>query len=268
MWFNGFLLTIDRALAQAANPLLTRHRDAIVLGCFREDVWYVPLLGAVVQNPSLDHFARARLPGGFVPWLTRDAGDRAQALGSRAVRAMRERRLPRAMVELGRAAHAVIDMACPVHAQGKLHGSDAFEWCVEAMSERIAGLADAPVVRCANFAAAARGLARHAQFHAIARTQSQAREQALALMPLAASHTRALFDRFLEEAGDVTDDCDDPVAAALAELDMPRAGLATWFGQLASFAAAHGGERHYAELLGLVRMFHGRVEGSARLAHG
>jgi len=35
MWFNGFLVAIDGALAQAGSALLTRHRDAIVLGCFR-----------------------------------------------------------------------------------------------------------------------------------------------------------------------------------------------------------------------------------------
>jgi hypothetical protein len=87
MWFNGFLVAIDGALAQMADPVLARHRDALVLGCFREDVWYLRGLGAVTQNPSLDHFCREGRRGGFLPWITRDAGARTELLARRAARA-------------------------------------------------------------------------------------------------------------------------------------------------------------------------------------
>jgi len=253
MWFNGFLVAIDGALAQAGSALLTRHRDAIVLGCFREDVWYVPVVGAVVQNPSLDHFCRRRARGGFIPWLTRDAGARTQALALRAVRAMRAGRVAQAMVNLGRAAHPVIDMACPVHAQGIAHGNDAYEWCVEAMAARLRELPAAPAPECRDFADAARLLARHAQRHPVARTRAEAEAQALELMPLAAAHARALFERFLREAGEPREPCGDPAAEALACLGMPPAAVASWLRQLEGFAHRHGGARHYAGLLELVQ---------------
>lgn len=42
------------------------------------------------------------------------------------------------------------------------------------------------------------------------------------------------------------------LADAMRSLQMPACGLRTWFHDLRSFCDAHGGERHYAELLELI----------------
>ncbi|APV50698.1 hypothetical protein BWI17_14000 [Betaproteobacteria bacterium GR16-43] len=260
MWFNGFLVAIDGALSQMGNPSLARHRDALVLGCFREDVWYLRGIGAVTQNPSLDHFCRRDRRGGFIPWITRDAGACTEKLARRAVRAWRSGRVAQALVDLGRAAHPVIDMACPVHAQGVAHGDDPYEWRVEAMAQELRRLPAAEAARCEDFAQAARDLAGHAQKHRIARTRDEADAQARALMPLAAAHTRALFERFVAQAGDTANPREDRTGEALGALGMPRAGLAKWFAQLEGFAHRHGGERHYAELLDFVHGMQARLD--------
>ena len=41
------------------------------------------------------------------------------------------------------------------------------------------------------------------------------------------------------------------LAAAVAALEMPRAGLRRWLEGSKAFCARHGGRRHYAELLDL-----------------
>ena len=46
---------------------------------------------------------------------------------------------------------------------------------------------------------------------------------------------------------------DDPVLdEILRALDMPPAGLRSWFDQLRAFCDQHGGDRHYRELTALV----------------
>src|SRR4030095_3889326 len=95
-------------------------------------VWYVPLFGAVLDRPSLTHFYRPGLPGGLVPLLTPGTRWRGDRLFARAVERYREGQLAAAFVQLGRAAHLLTDMACPVHAQRTVHMiSDSFEWYVE-----------------------------------------------------------------------------------------------------------------------------------------
>lgn len=251
MWFNGFITVIDMALAQQPHPLLVRYRDALVLGCFREDVWFVGGIDAVIQNPSLSHFSRAGVPGGFVPWLTPDAGARTEKLGRKAVREFSQGRVASAMVQLGRAAHLLIDMACPVHAQGIAHGSDPFEWCVEAMGEELRAL---PVFMpsYARFAEAARGMARHAQGFPVAR--KNARDQARQLIPLAAGHVAASFQIFLANVREQSCVATtvDPLAEALPALGMSERGLSHWFSQLDAFCRRHGGRRHYAQMLDLI----------------
>jgi hypothetical protein len=251
MWFNGFMTVIDMALARQPHPLLTRYRNALVLGCFREDVWFVGGIDAVVQNPSLSHFCRARARGGFVPWLTPDAGARTEKLGRRALQEFSQRRVASSMVQLGRALHPLIDMACPVHAQGVAHGNDPFEWCVEAMSEELRAL-PASEESYARFADATRGLARHAQGFKIAKTR--AHDQVRRLIPLAAGHAAALFEIFLAKIPDdaqVTTDI-DPLEETLTALEMSERGLSRWFSDLDRFCRHHGGLRYYADMIGLI----------------
>jgi len=251
MWFNGFMTVIDMALARQAHPLLMRYRDALVLGCFREDVWFVGGINAVVRNPSLSHFCRAGVRGGFIPWLTPDAGARTEKLARRALREFSQERIASAMVQLGRALHPLVDMACPVHAQGVAHGNDPFEWCVEAMAEELRGL-PASAESYARFADVTRGMARHAQGFRIA--HARAHDQARRLIPLAAGHAAALFEIFIanisEDARTATDA--DPLKETLPALEMSERGLSRWFLQLDAFCRCHGGRRHYAQMLDLI----------------
>src|SRR4029453_7872580 len=120
------------AIRALGHPLVTRYRPALVLGALREDVWYVPLCGGVLDRPSLTHFYRPGLPGGLVPLLTPGPRWRGARLFARAVERYREGELAAAVVQLGREAHLLTDMACPVHAQRTVHMiSDSFEWYVE-----------------------------------------------------------------------------------------------------------------------------------------
>ena len=133
MLWNGQRVVLDMAIRALGHPLVTRYRPALVLGALREDVWYVPLFGAVLDRPSLTHFYRPGLPGGLVPLLTPGPRWRADRLFARAVERYREGQPAAAFVQLGRAAHLLTDMACPVHAQRTVHMiSDSFEWYVEA----------------------------------------------------------------------------------------------------------------------------------------
>lgn len=132
MLWNGQRVVLDMAIRALGHPLVTRYRPALVLGALREDVWYVPLFGAVLDRPSLTHFYRPGLPGGLVPLLTPGPRWRADRLFARAVERYREGQPAAAFVQLGRAAHLLTDMACPVHAQRTVHmTSDSFEWYVE-----------------------------------------------------------------------------------------------------------------------------------------
>jgi len=265
MWFNGFMVVIDMALAHLDEPLLRRQRDALILGAFREDVCFLPGAGLVFQSPSLTHFARRGVPGGFIPYLWPGAGQRARKFFDRALREMRAGRPSAAFVQLGRAAHPLIDMACPVHAQGVAHTTDPFEWCVEAMGEELRRLA-VPDVQARTVEEIVSGMARCAQGFAADKTNSPwggvlrrlglrqpvraalAREQARVLIPQAAGCSAALFRAFLAAAKPAprTD------APPMAHLEMSPAGLRSWLAQLEGFCRRHGGARHYQDLLELI----------------
>jgi len=262
MWFNGFITVIDMALREVDEPLLAQHRDALVMGAFREDVCFLPIAQVVFQSPSLTHFARRGLPGGFIPFVWPDAARRARKFFDRA---LRESAPPAAIVQLGRAAHPLIDMACPVHAQGVAHSTDPYEWCVEAMGEELKALAVPRVVACSveEIVGDMSGLA---QRFAADKTSSpwgrvmrgmglrqpvraaEAREQARVLIPRAAGCAAALFRLFLgqwrahEEA--------DP--RPMPHLEMSQTGLRAWLAQLEHFCERHGGARHYGDMLELI----------------
>ena len=281
MWFNGFITVIDMALAQSRHALMAQCRDALILGSFREDVCFVGGIDAVFQSPSLSHFCRARVSGGFIPWLWPDAGARTEKFARHAVREYAAGRVAAAMVQLGRAIHPLIDMSCPVHAQGIAHTTDPFEWCVEVMGNRLRALPIPSVPACQRFADATLDMARLGQSVAADATNSPwgqwleraglrnpinhtaAREQAVLLIPAAASHTAALLELFLDKTHAAPAPASaPPLAETLAALEMSEAGLRRWFSQLRRFCVQHGGARHYGELLDLLARCELHLDGS------
>jgi hypothetical protein len=265
MWFNGFMTVIDMALQALDEPRLRRHRDAIIMGAFREDVCFLGGAGVVFQSASLTHFQRRRLPGGFIPFVWPDAARRARKFFDRARREQARGRQASAFVQLGRAAHPLIDMACPVHAQGVAHTTDPFEWCVEAMGEELRRL-PADAVHGTEVEELVNAMAAFAQGFAADKTTSPwgrvlrrvgrrqpvraalAREQARALIPRAAGCTAALFRCFLSETKIQGESDPHP----FAHLEMSPAGLRAWLAQLERFCERHGGPRHYRDMLELI----------------
>lgn len=132
MRYNGLALVINKGVEQLGDPWVSVHRRAMILGAIREDVVAVPGTGRVVEHLSPSHFFKPPLPGGFIPFLWPGARYKAKRYFARACREEREGRSASAFVQLGRAAHLLIDMACPVHVHRKLHLDDHFEWYVDA----------------------------------------------------------------------------------------------------------------------------------------
>ena len=264
MWFNGFMAVIDMALESLAEPRLHAHRDTLVLGAFREDVCF-SAFGLVSPSPSLTHFTRPGLPGGFIPFVCPGAAQRSRKFYDRALREAARGRETAAFLQLGRAIHPLGDMACPVHAQGVAHKVDPFEWCVEARHRELREL-PVPRVELSCVEEIVDDLARFGQGFPADKTTSpwgavmrrlgwrapvraaEAREQARVLIPRAAGCTAALLRCFLNET-------DLPAKAdrcSFVHLEMSPSGLRTWLGQLEAFCHKHGGARHYGGLLDLI----------------
>jgi hypothetical protein len=264
MWFNGFIVVVDKALDALGEPLVQRHRDAILMGAFREDVCFLGRAGMVIPSASMTHFLRPGWPGGFIPFIWQDAAQRTRMFFDRAVREHRAGRQASAFVQLGRATHPLIDMACPVHAQGVAHRSDPFEWNVEAMVDELRRLPAEPF-HATDVEEVVRGLAAFGQQFAADKTTSpwgrvlrrmgmrkpvgkrEAREQARILVPRAAGATAALFGLFMQECPLRETD-----TSPVPHLEMSPIGLRTWLGQLEDFCRRHGGARHYGDMLELI----------------
>ena len=142
---NGLQLVVDLAVGAVADPRAALHRDALVLGSLRENIRLVPALGVLDEHLSLSHFCGPRLPGGFLPFVTSSAPGRGSTLFGRALAHKRDGRLAAGFVQLGRVAHLVADMACPVHAHRVAHWTDPFEWWVDAHCEELSRLPVTPV---------------------------------------------------------------------------------------------------------------------------
>jgi hypothetical protein len=215
---GGLCLVIELALARVADPQARRYGAALKLGALREDVVYVPLLGRVWESLSLSHSTGPTLPGGFLPLLWPGPRLRARWRFARALAEYRAGRAASAFVQLGRAAHLLIDMACPVHARRVAHLDDPFEWYVDGNAPALAALPPARLPDAQRVEELVGGLAREAQRFEVDRTNhplgrllrkfglrramraSEARAQAEALIPLAAAHLAALLELFLREA--------------------------------------------------------------------
>jgi hypothetical protein len=210
MRIGGLAMVIDRAVDRV--PAVARYRKAIVLGALREDVAYVPGLPRPIEHWSPSHFWEPGHAGGFVPWWpgARWAADRKLA------RAVRRGATAAGFVELGRAAHLVVDMACPVHVHRVLHDTDGYEWFVEAHVDELGALPVPAVPRARRASELVESLARFTHRfpadrtqHAVGRwlvrrrwvrslPQAPIRDAARAIVPVAIAHVAGLFELFLE----------------------------------------------------------------------
>lgn len=216
MRYNGLQLVIRMALAKLGEPGFTAYQDALVLGAIREDVVYLPWRRRIWEHWSLSHFSGRRLGGGFIPFLTPSAAQRARAFYNRALHDWRKQDRASALIQLGRASHLLIDMACPVHAHRVAHWSDGYEWFIEANTGPLAALpvqvaGPFPSVQ-ANVAALARftrqfepdrthhhwGRWLHSMGWRRSLGKAEVAEQASRIVPVAAGHLAAMYAQFLE----------------------------------------------------------------------
>jgi hypothetical protein len=212
---GGLTFLVARAVEHLDDAELRRWQPAITLGALREDVWYVPVLGRAVEALSVSHFFREG-PGGFLPVLTPGPRGQTRRMFARAVRLHREGKPAAGYVQLGRCAHLLADMACPVHVHRYPHDSDGYEWWIEAHRAELAELpvpalpsADSPaslVDSLARFTRTfegdrsqwllGRALRRRGLLRGVPmRNQAAA---ARAIMPVAAAHMAALFRHYVD----------------------------------------------------------------------
>lgn len=223
MRIGGLAMLIDRAVDRVAWPEVRRYRRAIVLGALREDVAYVPGLPGPFEHLSLSHFWGPGGRGGYLPcWPS--ARRAADHHFERAVRAHARGERAAGFVALGRTAHLLADMACPVHVHRALHSAgDGYEWYVEAHLDELATLPlPAPPSRPARASVLIESLARFThQFpadrtqHAVARwlrrsplarvlplprplPQTEIRRAAAAIIPTAIAHMVSLLELYVD----------------------------------------------------------------------
>jgi hypothetical protein len=222
LW-NGQRVVLDMAIRVLGHPLVTRYRPALVLGALREDVWYVPLFGAVLDRPSLTHFYRPGLPGGLVSFLTPGPRWRADRLFERAVSAIVKAGPPRHSFSSGARRTLLTDMACPRTRSARSMISDSFRVVRRAETRATWNVCPSPPSLAARRRASelVEDLARHTQRFAPDTTNSPwgrvlwkvglrrkipvpiLDDQARQLIPLAAGYAAALLRLFLlRAAGD------------------------------------------------------------------
>jgi len=277
MLYNGLITIIDLAIQDVRNPFFDRYRDALILGSFREDVCYIRGLEMVVQSPSLTHFYRKGLAGGFVPFLWPGARYRTQCFTEKAIAEYRAGRFGSAFVQLGRASHPLMDMSCPVHAQAVVHETDPFEWCVEGMQDELMRLPVPPARDRDSAAALVEEMALFAHEFKADKTNNgwgrlfkrwgwwtavdaaQAREQARRLIPACAGHTSALFRLFLRRTEHLSTMAPDDVAnrrdvleETLRSLQMSAVGVDRLLRRILDFCAAHNADTHYRALVDML----------------
>jgi hypothetical protein len=219
MRYNGLCLVIEMATAKLDRAVVHRYRQALLLGALREDYWYLRGLGVVVESLSIEHFFGPGLPGGFIPLLSPSARGAGTRLYRKALKEAAAGRLPAAFVLLGRCAHLLSDMACPVHVHRVAHLNDPYEWYVEGNRAALSQQPVPPPPEGLPVPELFVGLMRHtAQFagdgtsslhgrwlkklglrKALSRLEVAA--QARAIIPVAASYNAALFANFLRDSG-------------------------------------------------------------------
>jgi hypothetical protein len=211
---GGLALVIDRACDRIESPEVQRYRRAITLGALREDVTYIPGTPKPFEHLSFSHFWGPSRRGGFVPFWpsARRAADR---WFERAVAKRRSGDLAGGFVTLGRAAHLLADMACPVHVHRVIHEpGDGYEWYVEAHVDELGAIEVPAAPKAERASQLIESLARFThQFpadrtqHALGRwlvrrglatqlKQPEIRRAAHAIIPVAIAHMVSLIELY------------------------------------------------------------------------
>ncbi|MCI0412078.1 hypothetical protein L0222_04655 [bacterium] len=238
---NGFIIVIDLALQKINSPVLNKYRKGLILGAFRENVYYLPGIRMVSLNPSISHFYHPNLPGGIIPFLWPGPRWMGNYHFQRAIQELRSNRVSAAFVQLGRVSHLLTDMACPVHAQSVFHSTDPFEWAVEAMKNELRSLEIAESAREKTASQLIQQMAQFTQAYPAEKVNNPwgyalrkvgarktlntdiVRKQVRELIPVVASHTVSLFKLFLEQIqAMVAQDCLKTLVARTSRPQTPR----------------------------------------------
>jgi hypothetical protein len=278
---NGLYYVANEAAGTATEPLARKYRASVILGSLREDVIALPALG-FTEYPSFSHFGGHGLPGGFVPLLWPGPRLSVSRLYRRALQRARRGQLAAAFVALGRAAHVLTDVSIPSHVHRAAHERDPFEWWIEANLKELSRLERQPPPAARAAAELVQSLAKRSACFAPDRTNTpwgralkrrgrlrgvpatEARRQALELVPHAVSHVRALLEQACREVAErgpaprvlVTSPAmseeDEVLQQTLEALDLPERMLGPWFEHNRAFCEQHGGRRVYPGLLELL----------------
>jgi hypothetical protein len=217
MRYGGLYVVIELALRTFEDERVTRYRDPLLLGSLREDVWHVPVVDVIFEHWSFSHFYKPPLPGGFIPLLWPGPRFKAERFYRRALAAHAAGRTAGGFVQLGRVAHLLTDMCCPVHVHRYVHDTDPYEWYVEGNIQKLLSR-PVPEVKDARraseliqaLAAYTRRFRGDASNHHLGRvlrragilrgvTAKEAAQQAAELIPLAAGYTAALLRMYLRD---------------------------------------------------------------------
>jgi hypothetical protein len=215
--YGGLFVVIELALGKLAEPELSRYRDPLLLGSLREDVWHIPIVDSIFEHWSFSHFYKPPLPGGFLPLVWPGPRLKGNKFYRRALNEHQAGRTAAGFVQLGRVAHLLTDMCCPVHVHRLTHDTDPYEWYVEGNIKRLLQLPVPDVSEQARPSDLVRELAAYtrefradATNHHLGRvlkrakilrgvTSKEAAQQAHELIPLAAGYTAALFRMYLRD---------------------------------------------------------------------
>ena len=218
MRYNGLFIVLDLAIRKLDDPLVNRYRDPLVLGSLREDVWYIPGFNSIFEHWSFSHFYKPPLPGGFIPVVWPGPRYKGEKFYRRALDLHRNGKIAGGFVQLGRVAHLITDMCCPVHVHRTTHLTDPFEWYVEGNKKKLleSDVPDAPEGKTVSDLVV--GLATYTSRFRDDRTNNwpgyfmrkfglwepmkskEAGEQARELIPMAAAYTVSLLRMYMRDA--------------------------------------------------------------------
>jgi len=217
MRYNGLFIVLEMALRHDNNPFIQRYRDPLILGSLREDVWYIPGLNTVFEHWSFSHFYKPPLPGGYLPLLWPGPRMKAEKFYRRSLTEHKSGNQTASFIQLGRVAHLLTDMCCPVHVHRTVHDTDPFEWYVEGNRKKLLQLplpqipnAKSPSQLIHDLSIYTSNFRGDPTNHYLGRvlkrlkilqsvTIREAAEQAEKLIPMAASYTVALFRLYLAD---------------------------------------------------------------------
>lgn len=219
MRYNGLFIVLDLAIRKLDEPLVNRYRDPLVLGSLREDVWYIPGFNTIFEHWSFSHFYKPPLPGGFIPIIWPGPRRQGEKFYRRALGLHRAGKVAGGFVQLGRVAHLMTDMCCPVHVHRTTHLTDPFEWYVEGNKKKLLASEVPDVPDGTSVSHLIEDLAAYTSKFRDDKTNNwpgyvmrkldlwqpmkakEAGEQARELIPMAAAYTVALLRMYLRDVG-------------------------------------------------------------------